>query len=94
MNNQTKFLMMEFRDIECPTQLQNSTTKKTQVTHIALQTDSCDTLYITKNTLTAYTIAIVQNTQALQYDQMHVALQRARNQAVELLVNKPLLNVK
>ena len=52
-----------------------------QVTHIALQTDSCDTLYITKNTLTAYTIAIVQNAQALQYDQMHVALQTARNQA-------------
>ena len=31
--------------------------------------------------LTAYTIAIVQNAQALQYDQMHVALQTARNQA-------------
>ena len=41
----------------------------------------CDTLYVTKNTLTAYTIAIVQNAQALQYDQMHVALQTARNQA-------------
>ena len=52
-----------------------------QVSHVALQTDSCDTLYITKNALTAYTIAIVQNTQALQYDQMHVALQMARNQA-------------
>ena len=52
-----------------------------QVTHIALQTDSCDTLYVTKNTLTAYTIAIVQNAQALQYDQMHIALQTARNQA-------------
>ena len=58
-----------------------TTTTKTQVTHVALQTDSCDTLYITKNTLTAYTIAIVQNAQALQYDQMHVALQTARNQA-------------
>ena len=34
-----------------------------------------------KNTLTAYTIAIVQNSQALQYDQMHTALQMARNQA-------------
>ena len=34
-------------------------TTKTQVTHVALQTDSCDTLYGTKNTLTAYTIAIV-----------------------------------
>ena len=52
-----------------------------QVTHIALQTDSCNTLYVSKNTLTAYTIAIVQNTQALQYDQMQVALQTARNQA-------------
>ena len=58
-----------------------TTTTKTQVTHVALQTDSCDTLYVTKNTLTAYTIAIVQNAQALQYDQMHVALQMARNQA-------------
>ena len=52
-----------------------------QVTNVALQTDSCDTLYVSKNTLTAYTIAIVQNAQALQYDQMHIALQMARNQA-------------
>ena len=52
-----------------------------KVTHVALQTDLCDTLYVTKNTLTAYTIEIVQNAQALQYDQMHVALQTARNQA-------------
>ena len=41
-----------------------------QVSDIALQTDTCDTLYVTKNMLTAYTIAIVQNSQALQYDQM------------------------
>ena len=81
VNNQTKFLMMEFRDIERPITAQNSTTTKMQVTHVALQTDSCDTLYITKNALTAYTIAIVQNAQALQYDQMHIALQTARNQA-------------
>ena len=52
-----------------------------QVTHVALQTDSCDTLYVTKNRLTANTIAIVQNAQALQYDQMHIVLQTARNQA-------------
>ena len=31
--------------------------------------------------MTAYTIAIVQNSQALQYDQIHTALQTARNQA-------------
>ena len=44
-----------------------------QVSDVALQTDTCDTLYVTKNTLTAYTIAIVQHSQALQYDQMHAA---------------------
>ena len=38
-------------------------------------------LYVTKNTLTAYSIAIVENSQALQYDQMHAALQISRNQA-------------
>ena len=58
-----------------------------QVTNVALQTDSCDTLYVTKNTLIAYTIAVVQNAQTLQYDQMHVALQMARNQAsLEMLL--------
>ena len=31
--------------------------------------------------MTAYTIAIVQNSQALQYDQMHAALQSARNES-------------
>ena len=31
--------------------------------------------------MTTYTIAIVQNSQALQYDQMHTALQTVRNQA-------------
>ena len=50
-----------------------------QVTNVALQTDLCDTLYVTKNKLIAYTIAVVQNSQMLQYDQMHVALQMARN---------------
>ena len=52
-----------------------------QVTNVALQTDSCNTLYVTKNTLVAYTIAVIQNSQMLQHDQMHVALQTAQNQA-------------
>ena len=52
-----------------------------QESDVSLQTDTCDTLYVTKNTLTAYTIAIVQNAQALQYDQMHTALQTGRNQS-------------
>ena len=54
---------------------------KRQVSNVALQTDTCDMLYVMKNTLTAYTIAFVQNSQALQYDQMHTALQTTRNQA-------------
>ena len=65
-NDQTQLLMMEFSGRRDP---------EKQVCDVALQTDTCDTLYITKNTLTAYTIAIVQNSQALQYDQMHAALQ-------------------
>ena len=52
-----------------------------QVSDVSIQTNTCDTLYVTKNTLTAYTIAVVQNSQALQYDQMHAALQSARNQS-------------
>ena len=52
-----------------------------QVSDVSLQTDTCDTLYVTKNTLTAYTIAKVQNAQALQYDQMHAALQTGCNQS-------------
>ena len=61
--------------------IQGHRAPKTQVSHVALQIDTCDTLFVTKNTLTTYTIAIVQNSQALQYDQMHTALQTARNQA-------------
>ena len=61
--------------------VQGHRTPKTQVSHVALQTDTCDTLYVMKNTLTLYTIATVQNSQALQYVQMHTALQTARNQA-------------
>ena len=71
----------EGRDKDPYDGIQGHRVPKTQVSHVALQTDTCDTLYVTKNTLTAYTIAIVQNSQALQYDQMHTALQTARNQA-------------
>ena len=35
-----------------------------QVSDIVLQTDSCDTLYVNKDMLVAYTIAVVQNTQS------------------------------
>ena len=58
-----------------------------EVSNIAIQTESCDTIYVTKDTLVTYTIAIVQNTQTLQFDQMQVALQTAQNHT---LIETPL----
>ena len=52
-----------------------------QVSDVSLQTDTCDTLYVTKNTLTAYTIAIVQKRASPAVDQMHAALQTGCNQS-------------
>ena len=75
--DQTRFVMMEFRDFEWPERLDTGTPKP-QVSEIALQTDSCDTIYVTKDTLVAYTVAVVQNTQSLQYEQMQVAVQMHR----------------
>ena len=57
------------------------TSTEYQVSTIGIQTESCDTLYVSKDTLIAYTIAVVQNTQTLQFEQTHVALQTAQNQA-------------
>ena len=80
-NDQTKILNDGVQGHRASASTYYATGTKTQVSHIALQTDTCDTLYVTKNTLTAYTIAIVQNLQALQYNQMHMALQTVRNQS-------------
>ena len=52
-----------------------------EVSTIGFQTESCDTIYVSRDTLIAYTIAVVQNTQTLQFEQMQVALQTAQNQA-------------
>ena len=67
--------------LQMPEPTKNARPTKLQVSSVALQTDSCNTLYVTKNTLVAYTIGVVQNTQTLKYEQMQVALQRAQNQA-------------
>ena len=48
---------------------------------IGIQTESCDTIYVSRDTLIAYTIAIVQNTQTIQFEQMQVVLQTAQNHA-------------
>ena len=52
-----------------------------EVSTIGIQTESCDTIYVSRDTLIAYTIAIVQNTQTIQFEQMQVALQTVQNQA-------------
>ena len=52
-----------------------------EVSTIGIQTESCDTIYVSRDTLIAYTIAVVQNTQTLQFEQMQVALQTAQNHA-------------
>ena len=67
--------------LQTPKSTDNTATAKLQVSEISLQTDSCDTLYVNKDTLVAYTITVVQNTQSLQYEQMQIALQTAQNQA-------------
>ena len=65
-----------------PTSQQNRhTSTKTQVSETMIQTESWNTLYVMKDNLVAYTIAIVQNTQTLHFEQMQVALQTAQNQA-------------
>ena len=56
-------------------------TSEQKVSEIAIQTESCDTIYVTKDTLVVYTIAVVQNTQTLQFEQMQVALQTVQNHA-------------
>ena len=68
-------------DFPAATEARHTGTPKSQVKHIALQTDSCDTIYVTKDTLVTYTIAVLQNTQSLQYEQMQVVLQTAQNNA-------------
>ena len=60
-------------------QARHPSTSAQEVSEIVIQTESCDTIYVTKDTLVAYTIAIVQNTQTLQFDQMQVALQTVQN---------------
>ena len=52
-----------------------------EVSTIGIQTELCDTIYVSRDTLIAYTIAVVQNTQTIQFEQMQVALQTAQNHA-------------
>ena len=79
--NDGRISSQERSDQNTPDGISGHREPEKQVSDVSLQTDTCDTIYVTKNTLTAYTIAIVQNAQALQYDQMHAALQTGCNQS-------------
>ena len=46
----------------------------------AIQTESCDTLNVSRETLAAYTIAVVQNTQSAAFEYMQVPMQECHNQ--------------
>ena len=79
--DQTKFVLMEFHDISEAREARHSSTSAQEVSTIGIQTETCDTIYVTKDTLVTYIIAIVQNTQTLQFDQIQVALQTLQNHA-------------
>ena len=64
--NDGRISSQERSDQDTPDGIPGHREPEKQVSDVSLQTDTCDTLYVTKNTLTAYTIAIVQNAQALQ----------------------------
>ena len=69
------------QELQTAMQAGHTGTSEQQVSEIAIQTELCDTIYVTKDTLVAYTIAVVQNTQSLQYEQIQVVLQMAQNHA-------------
>ena len=64
--------------LQVPKSTEDTRPSEPQVSDIALQTDTCDTLYVSKDMLVAYTIVVVQNTQTLQFEQMQIALQIAQ----------------
>ena len=61
---------------------QNSGPTKTEAVDTGTQTDNTEHFYISKETILAYTIAVVQNTQAYHFGQMSVVFQTAQNKAV------------
>ena len=60
---------------------QNSGPTKTETIDTGAQTDNTEHFYVSKETILAYTIAVVQNTQAYHFGQMSVVFQTAQNKA-------------
>ena len=59
----------------------NSGPTKTETVDTGSQMDDSEHFYISKDTILAYTIAVVQNTQAYHFGQMSVVFQTAQNKA-------------
>ena len=60
---------------------QNSGPTKTETIDTSAQMDDTEHFYICKETILAYTIVVVQNTQAYHFGQMSVVFQTAQNKA-------------
>ena len=61
---------------------QNSGPTKAETINTSAQTDNVENFYVSRETLLAYTIAVVQNTQAYHFGQMSALFQTAQNKAV------------
>ena len=59
----------------------NPGSTKTETVDTRAQTDNTEHFYVSKDTILAYTIAVVQNTQAYHFGQMSVVFQTAQNKA-------------
>ena len=59
----------------------NPGSTKTKTVDTGAQTDDTEHFYVSKDTILAYTIAVVQNTQAYHFGQMSVVFQTAQNKA-------------
>ena len=59
----------------------NPGSTKTETVDTGAQTDDTEHFYVSKDTILAYTIAVVQNTRAYHFGQMSVVFQTAQNKA-------------
>ena len=59
----------------------NPGSTKTETVDTGAQTDDTENFYVSKDNILAYTIAVVQNTQAYRFGQMSVVFQTAQNKS-------------
>ena len=71
----------EISGLQASESANNARATETEVSNIAIQTEHSDILYVSKDTLVADTITIVQNMKTFQFNQMQIAFQMAQNQA-------------